>query len=124
MVRLIIDIHDMRELLLTSFVLCGRDQNSSIMSKLRAIQSSQQALGINHDSQFDRIREDILVLTCQEQQKGQMRIADHVAQLESLGTKLNFLIDEHTISSRNVQVIKSLHFHEVRRRFDQIPPAD
>jgi len=94
------------------------------MSSIKAIRTSQIELGIRHESQLDRIREDILDLAQATEQKSETRIADQIAQLESLRTKLNFLIDEHRTSARNVKVVKSLYFPEVRRRFEQILPKD
>lgn len=94
------------------------------MLNLKAIQTSQQALGINHESKLDQIREEILALLNQKQQMDEMHIATQVAQLASLRTKLEILQKEHTTSSTYVRIIENLYFQEVRRRFDQIPVAD
>lgn len=94
------------------------------MSSLKAIQASQKDLGIAHESQLDRVREEILKLTRQDWDKAAMRITDQVARLEGLATKLEWLKSEHETSCRNVQVVKSLYFQEVRRRFDQILQAE
>lgn len=94
------------------------------MSSLKAIQTSQKNLGIAHESHLDRVREDILKLTRHDWDKAAMRINDQVARLEGLAAKLEWLKSEYEISCRNVQVVKSLYFQEVRRRFDQILQAE
>ncbi|KAF2818920.1 hypothetical protein CC86DRAFT_388611 [Ophiobolus disseminans] len=90
------------------------------MSSVREVQRSQNDLGIRHESQLNRILGDILDLTQAHDEKIEVRIADQVAQLESLKTKLDVLMDDHKTSTRNVMVVRSLYFPEVRRRFEQI----
>tara|TARA_R110002003_G_scaffold911_3_gene21836 strand:+ start:1299 stop:1886 length:588 start_codon:yes stop_codon:yes gene_type:complete len=144
------------------------------MSKLKAIQSSQEALGINHESKLFNIQKQIFDMMeekekkekhmqeetrrrkrAEEKRKTASRddkmtskekverakkekkakekqinedkdemIAYQIAQLASLKTKLEVLQKEHSMSVTYVQVIESLYFPEVRRRFAQIPWAD
>jgi hypothetical protein len=94
------------------------------MSSLKTIQALQSDLGIAHESRLARAREDILKLTRHDWDKAAMRITDQVVRLEGLATKLEWLENEHETSCITIQVVKSLYFQEVRRRFDQIPQAE
>lgn len=85
------------------------------MSKLRAIQSTQTEYGINHEAQFDRIRRDILDLAMVRQQDGEIQIATQVARLDSLNTKLAYLLEEYTLSpfiTRSSKVCTSAKYIE------------
>jgi hypothetical protein len=94
------------------------------MSRLKELERSQQKLGMVIESNFDQIKASILKLTRREEQRHLVQIADQGAQLVSLKAKVDALLKEHSESSRAVQVVRSLYFSEVRRRFDQIPTAE
>jgi hypothetical protein len=94
------------------------------MSRLKDLQQSQKALGIDHETKFTQIKESIMLLNGQEQQKHEVQIAEQGAQLLSLKVKVDALLKEHFDSSKTIRVVRSLYFQEVRRRFDQIPDSD
>ncbi|KAL2842430.1 hypothetical protein BJX68DRAFT_278355 [Aspergillus pseudodeflectus] len=101
-----------------------RDQHSSIMIKLADIEASHRRMDVNHDSKLDLIRQDILRLTTQTQLDNERREAIQVAQLSSLKMKLEVLQREQSTCSRQIAVLKSLYFPELRRRWHQIRDAD
>jgi hypothetical protein len=94
------------------------------MSRLKDLQDSQKALGIDHETKFNQIKDSIIHLTGQEQQEHVVQIAEQGAQLLSLKAKVDALLKEHSDSSKAIRVVRSLYFQEVRRRFDQIPYSD
>jgi hypothetical protein len=98
------------------FSCSSRKRHGSIMSQLKATESSYRAMGIENDSKLDSIKEDMLRLT----QVKSKHFNTQAAQLESLRTKIDVLQKNHLVT----KVLKSLYFVEVRRRFDQIPLAD
>ncbi|KAH5265392.1 hypothetical protein HBI70_141900 [Parastagonospora nodorum] len=71
------------------------NHHDSVMSRLKDLQNSQKALGIDHETKFNQIKDSIIHLTGQEHQKHVVQIAEQGAQLL-----------------------------KVRRRFDQIPYSD
>jgi len=57
------------------------------MSRLKDLQNSQKALGIDHETKFDQIKDSFIHLTGQEQQKHVVQFAEQDAQLSSLKAK-------------------------------------
>jgi hypothetical protein len=102
----------------------NREHKSTIMAKLEAIEASHKKMGIQDGSKLNLIREDILCLTKQTQQKNEMRAAIQGAQLASLKTKFEILQREQATCTRQVKVLESLYFPELRRRWYQIRKAD
>ncbi|KAH5096643.1 hypothetical protein HBI56_137370 [Parastagonospora nodorum] len=100
------------------------NHHDSVMSRLKDLQDSQKALGIDHETKFNQIKDSIIHLTGQEHQKHVVQIAEQGAQLLSLKAKVDALLKEHSDSSKAIRVVRSLYFQEVRRRFDQIPYSD
>ena len=94
------------------------------MAKLEEIEASHQKMGIQDGSKLDLIREDILCLTKQTRQKNEMRAATQCAQLASLKSKFVALQREQDNCTRQVKVLESLYFPELRRRWYQIRKAD
>jgi hypothetical protein len=88
------------------------------------LQDSQKSLGIDYETKPLEIKNSILLLTKKEQQRNQVHINQQSAELTSLKAKVDALLKEYSDSSRTVRIVRSLYFQEVRRRFDQIPPAD
>lgn len=101
-----------------------RSQHISVMSKLRAVQSTQVEFGINYQSQFDNIKRDILEMLMIRERDDKIQVASQAATLESLNTKLGCFLDEYARSSFYNEVIKSLYFKEIHRRFAQVAIAD
>ena len=94
------------------------------MAKLEEIEASHKRMGIQDGSKLDLIREDILRLTNQTQQNNEMRAATQSAQLASLKTKFEILQREQATCTRQIKVLESLYFPELRRRWYQIRKAD
>jgi hypothetical protein len=94
------------------------------MTKLEEIEASYKRMGIQDGSKLDLIREDILRLTKQTQQNNEMRAATQGAQLVSLKTKFEILQREQDTCTRQIKVLESLYFPELRRRWYQIRKAD
>jgi hypothetical protein len=94
------------------------------MNKLADIEASHRRMDVHHDSKLDLIRQDILRLTTQTQLDNERREAIQVAQLSSLKMKLEVLQREQSTCSRQIAVLKSLYFPELRRRWHQIRDAD
>ncbi|KAJ0416987.1 hypothetical protein BJY00DRAFT_217081 [Aspergillus carlsbadensis] len=101
-----------------------RDQHSSIMTKLVDIETSHKTMDVASESKLDLIRQDILRLTTQTQLDNDKREAIQVAQLASLRIKLDVLQREQSACARQIAVLKSLYFPELRRRWHQIREAD
>jgi hypothetical protein len=82
---------------------------------------------IDYESHLDRLVADILRLTQFDPRRTtvlSVEVPELMAQLESLTSKLKLLGEGHEKSEYYVRVIVSLHFQEVRKRFDKIPVAD
>lgn len=62
--------------------------------------------------------------TDKKAEEEEMRIATRIQQLTNAVVKLEVLQKEHASSLREIEVIRSLHFKEVFRRFEKIPVAD
>ncbi|KAH8759553.1 hypothetical protein F5882DRAFT_479407 [Hyaloscypha sp. PMI_1271] len=101
-----------------------KEQNSSVMAKLAEIEASHKKMDIQDGSTLNLIREDILHLTRQTQHNSEMRAAAQAAQLASLKTKLDILQIEQSTCTRQIKVLESLYFPELRRRWYQIRKAD
>ena len=63
-------------------------------------------------------------LTDQNERSTDKQLETQAAMLTSLVTKLSFLQNEHLAAVEQVQVLESLYFPEIRRRYDQIPEAE
>lgn len=94
------------------------------MIKLEEIEASYKRMDIQDGSKMDLIREDILRLTKKTQQNNEMRAATQGAQLVSLKTKFEILQREQATCTRQIKVLESLYFPELRRRWYQIQKAD
>ncbi|KAH8749153.1 hypothetical protein BGZ57DRAFT_935097 [Hyaloscypha finlandica] len=94
------------------------------MAKLAEIEASHKKMDIQDGSTLNLIREDILHLTRQTQHNSEMRAAAQAAQLASLKTKLDILQIEQSTCTRQIKVLESLYFPELRRRWYQIRKAD
>ena len=81
-------------------------------------------MDIQDGSKLDLIREDILRLTKQTQHNNEMRAATQGAQLVSLKTKFEILQREQATCTRQVKILESLYFPELRRRWYQIRKSD
>ncbi|KAI2631192.1 hypothetical protein GGS21DRAFT_168574 [Xylaria nigripes] len=115
--------------------LLQKEQNSSIMVKLAEIEASQRKMHIQNVSKLDVIRNEILSLAGQTQpyqqtQSGQqaqpgsgMRAESQAERLISLKMQLDMLQREQSNCSLQIQVLESLYFPELRRRWYQIRNA-
>lgn len=94
------------------------------MAKLDSIEYTQRQMEIHDASKLALIREDILCLTTQPEENSEIRAAIQVAHLASLKMKLDILQREQSTSIWQIKVLQSLHFPELRRRWNQIRKAD
>jgi hypothetical protein len=100
-----------------------RDRHSAIMSKLRQLENSHHEKGINYEFKLDVIREEIIRLSSQISKKDEMRAATQTAQLTSLKTKLDIFEKERKICDKQLNVIESLYFVVLPRRWTEIRNA-
>ncbi|KAL3459324.1 hypothetical protein BJX64DRAFT_205453 [Aspergillus heterothallicus] len=91
-------------------------QHSAVFSELRRLSKEHEQAKINSDLQLEGIKQDILALTDAQNRKEELR----KAELTSLTTKLLALMNEHERSKRELQVIRSLHFTELKARHSSI----
>jgi hypothetical protein len=80
-------------------------------------------MGIDSESNFGLIRDDILVSVNSIKQLSDRQFHVQATQLADLQKGLNQLLKEHSVVKRQTQIIKSLYFLDLRRRFDQITDA-
>ncbi|KAF2877567.1 hypothetical protein BDV95DRAFT_644940 [Massariosphaeria phaeospora] len=100
------------------------ERNSAIMGKLRSIERSHRENEINYVFVVDAIRNDIMDLTSQSQDAGEMRGGTEAAHLTNLKIKLDTLFKQHGICKRQLDIIESLYFPDLRRRYSQIPEVE
>jgi hypothetical protein len=81
----------------------------------------QESLGINYDAKIEVIRDEIVALAKLSHSD---ETSTQTAQLASLKTKLEILEKERAACIKQTQIIRSLYFPVLRRRWNQIPDAD
>ncbi|KAI0159875.1 hypothetical protein GGR52DRAFT_576619 [Hypoxylon sp. FL1284] len=95
------------------------EQHLAFLAETRALNIFKEELSINFSSRMDHIQEDIQRLI----NKSSDRDA-RAAQLTSFVTGLEVLVREHDERRRQVNIIKSLYFAELHRRWSRIEDAD
>jgi hypothetical protein len=93
------------------------------MAKLNELENSQEAEKIRDTSHLMRIREDILNLTKQTKEDMQKWDSAQAARLTGLRIKFEMLQREQASCSFQIEILKSLHYPEIRRRWYQIREA-
>lgn len=101
-----------------------RDSNSAIMRKLKDLEASQDAENVRHISHMTQIRDDILSLSEKPQRDFQKWDSTQAARLTALGLKFDVLMKEQISCTYQLEVLKSLHFREIRKRWYGIKTAD
>jgi len=92
-----------------------------LSTKLQVLKKTQDDWAINYDAKLDQIRDEILTLSRQDRTS---ESATQMAQLASLKTKLDAFQKEHNACIKQTEMIRSLYFRVLRRRWNQIPEAD
>ena len=69
------------------------------------------------ESRLDAIRDDIVRLTNQERESEKLWTENRSAGLQSLLTKLGSLQKEHDVCLKQIKILESLYFTELRRRW-------
>lgn len=99
----------------------GQSGNSELTKKIRDdlidFRNLQQELGTRSESQFDTIQSDIQELV-REQQEMQ------AAQLDLLMQSLRACEDERRICQHQLEVLRSLRFEELYRRWSSIEETE
>ncbi|KAK4201018.1 hypothetical protein QBC40DRAFT_348184 [Triangularia verruculosa] len=88
---------------------------------LQSLQSLRQDLAIVEDPYLNNIWDDVLRLTASAQA---VKPQQYDSQIGDLTRRLRSFTDEFSNCQRTYQVIKSLVFVEIRRRFSLIPEAE
>lgn len=99
-----------------TYITC-REIGLTIKTHLNAFRELQLQLDTKYESKFDRIQDMIEHL---EEQEHRME----VRQLDDLKEQLHLLEGERYICQRQYDVIQSLYFPELRRRWSRIPCAE
>lgn len=93
------------------------------MSQLQAAETDRRKVGIELSSKLDAVRGDILILTADSSRR-EKHVEAQTTQLANLKTNLEFLATEYHTARMQTEMLRSLYFTELRRRFDQIALAD
>ncbi|KAL2849870.1 hypothetical protein BJY01DRAFT_210429 [Aspergillus pseudoustus] len=97
-------------------------QHSAVVTEIRRLTKEHEQAHINSQLQLDSIKRDILALTAiAEDNESNEKLRG--AELTSLTTKLVALVNEHERSKRQLKVIRSLHFTEIKARHSDIENA-
>ena len=94
------------------------------MMRLKQLEASQDAENVRHVSHMTQIRDDILALSQKSQQDIQRWDATQAARLTTLGLKFDVLLKEQASCTYQLDVLRSLHFREIRKRWYNIKEAD
>ncbi|CAE7208490.1 hypothetical protein PTNB73_07634 [Pyrenophora teres f. teres] len=97
------------------------EEHSSISAKLDDIKRLQESLDMKYDAKLDIIRDEILSVV---HQKPTNSPVTQIAELASLKTKFDILQKEQLECTQQANVVRSLYFPVLRRRWNQIPNAD
>ncbi|KAI9932532.1 hypothetical protein AWENTII_005169 [Aspergillus wentii] len=89
--------------------------DGDILSEIKALGNEHKKLNVNYCSKLDDLRNTIISLT---------EADDNIPErLESLKNDLIYLEKERKDRQREIEVIRSLHFHIIRRRWSEIKDA-
>jgi hypothetical protein len=76
---------------------------------------------MKYDAKMDLIHSEILSIVTQDRTGS---TTNQIAELASLKTKLDIMQKEHLNCIKQADIIRSLYLPVLRRRWNQIPPAD
>ena len=94
------------------------------MAMLKDLEASQHAANVRHVSHMTEIRDDILNLSKKTRRDLQRLNSAQAARLTALGLKFDVLLKEQTSCAYQLEVLRSLHFREIRKRWYGIKTAD
>lgn len=94
------------------------------MGRLKELEASQDAENVRHVSHMTQIRDDILNLSEKTPRDLQKWESTQAARLTALGLKFDVLLKEQTSCTYQLEVLRSLHFREIRKRWYGIKTAD
>ncbi|VUC24312.1 unnamed protein product [Clonostachys rosea] len=99
--------------------LLEKEHHSELLEELHSIQRAHVDHDINHEMRFEHLKRQI----CEISGSIDYNLAGLVAQVTSLRTKVESLNREAELCRKQARTIKSLHFIEIRRRWDKIDEA-
>ncbi|KAF5983799.1 hypothetical protein FCOIX_3015 [Fusarium coicis] len=91
----------------------------SIRSALESIRKEHASFNIEQSLRFDAIQQEILAASRQISHD----FNEFKGHVTSLRTKIDSLENERQACDKQIKVLKSLHFHEIRKRWDKIDDA-
>lgn len=94
------------------------------MAKLMAVQNMQRDIGIEQQYKLGVVKAEIMSLTSKLAEKTNENLNAQTDALSNLSARLDDIQLRHTAALEQIQVLESLYFVEIRRRFDQIPDAE
>ncbi|KAI0521935.1 hypothetical protein F5B22DRAFT_643516 [Xylaria bambusicola] len=100
---------------------------SSILKSLAEIRTSHSRMGVHRQLKLDLILKNILALTNQNQEAQghqQTQSYQQIAGLGDLKKSLEQFRKEQKLCAQQLEILKSLYFPELRRRWSQIPKAE
>ncbi|KAK2690190.1 hypothetical protein QWA68_010945 [Fusarium oxysporum] len=93
--------------------------NSETLKALESIREEHASFNIEQSVRFDAIQQEILAAS----QQISRDFNEFKGQVTSLRTKIDSLENERQACAKQIKVLKSLHFHEIRKRWDKIDDA-
>lgn len=96
-----------------------RKNNSETIKALERIRKEHASFNIEQSLRFDAIQQEILAASRQTSHDFN-ELKGHVT---SLRTKIDSLENERQACDKQIKVLKSLYFHEIRKRWDKIDDA-
>ncbi|KAF3001351.1 hypothetical protein E8E13_006193 [Curvularia kusanoi] len=100
------------------------DRHDSVLNRLKEIELRQQEEGIKQTSNLNSVKDNIIQLINQNESWNEKQIETQKLMFADLITSLNHLREERIMALKQIEVLRSLHFPEIRRRHDQIPAAE
>ncbi|EJT69004.1 hypothetical protein GGTG_13401 [Gaeumannomyces tritici R3-111a-1] len=89
------------------------DQQSAVVKELKSLREMHQNYNINTEFKLDQIRQDIHVMATNKE-----------VELAALKERLECLDAERKVSKQQTEVLESLFFQDLHRRFYRIPESD
>ncbi|KAJ4059318.1 hypothetical protein NW763_006751 [Fusarium oxysporum] len=100
-------------------LLIQNKSNSETLKALESIREEHASFNIEQSVRFDAIQQEILAAS----QQISRDFNEFKGQVTSLRTKIDSLENERQACAKQIKVLKSLHFHEIRKRWDKIDDA-
>lgn len=94
------------------------------MRRLKQLEAWQDAENVRHVSHMTQIRDDILSLSDNTKRELERSDSTQAACLTALSLKFDVLLKEQSSCTYQLEVLRSLHFREIRKRWYGIKAAD